>query len=93
MSYSVYIISNIHRTVLYTGVTSNLISRVQQHKDGEGGAFTAAYKCHYLLYYEDYDHINKAIEREKNLKNWRREWKINLIKQENLEMKDLAADW
>jgi len=55
--------------------------------------FTAKYQCHYLLYYKDFNHINKAIEREKNLKNWHREWKINLIKQDNPELKDLAADW
>lgn len=92
-SYSVYIMSNVHRTVFYIGVTSDLMARVAQHKAGEGGVFTAAYNCHYLLYYEDFNHINKAIEREKNLKNWRRDWKINLIKEENPEMKDLAADW
>jgi putative endonuclease len=45
------------------------------------------------LYYEEYNHITKAIEREKNLKNWHREWKINLIKEENPNMKDLAEDW
>jgi putative endonuclease len=92
-SYSVYILSNVHRTVFYIGVTSDLMGRVWQHKNDEGGQFTSCYQCHYLLYYEEYVHINRAIEREKNLKNWRREWKINLIKQENPEMKDLAADW
>jgi len=92
-SYSVYIMSNIHHTVLYVGVTSDLMERVWQHKNGQGGYFTSTYQCHCLLYYEDFNHVNKAIEREKNLKNWRREWKINLIKQENPELKDLAADW
>ena len=85
--------SNLHRTVFYIGVTSDLMARVQQHKTGDGGVFTSTYKCHYLVFYEDYDHINKAIEREKNLKNWRREWKTALIKEENPELKDLAADW
>ena len=92
-SYSVYIMSNIHRSVFYIGVTSDLPARVWQHKNGEGGVFTSKYQCHYLLYYEDFQNINKAIEREKNLKNWHREWKMNLIKSENPEMKDLAADW
>ena len=59
----------------------------------EGGKFTSTYKCHYLLYYEEYNHINKAIKREKNLKNWHREWKLNLIKTENNEFLDLAANW
>jgi putative endonuclease len=77
----------------YIGVTSNIQTRVWQHKNGEGGKFTSTYKCHYLLYYEEYNHINKAIEREKNLKNWHREWKLNLIKTENNELLDLAANW
>ena len=85
--------SNVHHTVFYVGVTSDLMSRVWQHKNEQGGQFTSTYQCHYLLYFEDFNHINKAIEREKNLKNWHREWKVNLIKQENPELKDLAADW
>ncbi len=93
IQYSVYIMGNRSATVLYVGVTSNLESRVWQHKNGEGGQFTSKYNCHYLLYYEDYQHIYRAIEREKQLKNWHRDWKLNLIKQENLELKDLAEDW
>ena len=93
LKYYVYIMSNVHRNVLYTGVTSNLEIRVRQHKSGDGGKFTSTYNCHYLLYYEEYNHISKAIEREKNLKNWHREWKLNLIKAENPGMVDLAADW
>jgi putative endonuclease len=85
--------TNYARTVLYIGVTSNIQTRVWQHKNGEGGVFTSTYKCHYLLHYEEYTNINDAIGREKNLKNWRREWKENLIKKENPELKDLAADW
>jgi putative endonuclease len=77
----------------HIGVPSNLQTRVWQHKNGEGGKFTSTYNCHYLLYYEEYNHINKAIEREKNLKNWNREWKLNLIKAENPEMIDIAANW
>jgi putative endonuclease len=93
MKYYVYIMSNVHRTIFYIGVTSNIQTRVWQHKNGEGGKFTSSYNCHYLLYYEEFNHINKAIDREKNLKNWHREWKLNLIKTENPEMIDLAADW
>lgn len=93
LTYSVYIMSNIHRAVFYIGVTNNLESRVLEHKQGTGSVFTAKNRCNYLLYYEDYQHINKAIEREKNLKNWHRQWKINLIKQSNPEMKDFAIDW
>ncbi len=92
-TYFTYIMTNYARTVLYIGVTSNIQTRVWQHKNGEGGVFTSTYKCHYLLHYEEYTNINDAIGREKNLKNWRREWKENLIKKGNVELKDLATDW
>ncbi len=92
-TYSVYILSNYARTVFYIGVTSDLQGRMQQHKNGEGGAFTSKYKCHYLMYYEDWNDIKRAIEREKNLKNWHREWKINLIRKENPDLLDLAINW
>ena len=92
-TYYTYILSNFTRTVLYIGVTNNLQTRVWQHRNGEGGVFTSKYKCFNLLYYEEFVDINEAIAREKNLKNWRREWKNNLIKQQNPELKDLAADW
>lgn len=85
--------SNVHRTVFYTGVTNNLELRVWQHKNNEGSVLTSKYKCYYLMFYEDFQNINRAIEREKNLKNWHRQWKINLIKEENPDMIDLAADW
>ena len=92
-SFSVYIMSNLQRTVFYIGVTNNLSSRVLAHRQGSGSVFTAAYKCRHLMFYEDYQDSKRAIEREKNLKNWHREWKINLIKESNPELKDLAADW
>ena len=90
--YAVYLISNKHLTTLYVGVTGNLQQRIWQHKNGEGG-FTVRYNCCLLLYFETYTYINGAIRREKNLKNWHREWKLNLIREQNPEMKDLAADW
>jgi len=93
ISYSVYILSNKHHTVFYTGVTSNLESRVFQHKTAEGGAFTSTYNCHCLLYYEDYNDIRNAIAREKQLKKWRRDWKLELIKKQNPQLDDLAANW
>ncbi len=92
-TYSVYILSNFTRTVFYIGVTSDLMGRMQQHKNNEGGKFTSTYKCHFLMYYEDWKNINHAIEREKNLKNWHREWKINLIRKENPDLLDLADKW
>jgi putative endonuclease len=91
--YYVYIISNFNRNVFYIGVTNNLERRTLEHKGGIGSEFTTKYNCHYLLYHEEFGNINNAIEREKQLKNWHREWKINLIKSQNNDMVDLAKDW
>ncbi len=85
--------SNTHHTVFYIGVTSDLIGRTWQHKNGEGGVFTSKYNCNKLLYYEDYSHIKTAIEREKQLKRWKRTWKMELIQKENGELNDLAENW
>lgn len=92
-SYSVYIMTNANNNVLYIGITNNLERRVWEHKNGEGGVFTSKYKCVKLVYYEDFSTIDAAIKREKNLKDWRREWKDNLIYKANPEFKDLSADW
>jgi len=92
-SYSVYILSNFARTVFYIGVTNNLQTRIREHRNNEGGAFTSKYKCHYLMYYEDYADIRNAIAREKQLKNWLRKWKIELMRKDNPDLIDLAKDW
>lgn len=84
----VYIMSNITRTVFYIGVTNNLERRVNEHRKGESG-FTSRYRLFYLLYYETIFGMSKAISREKQLKRWHREWKINLIKSVNPRMKNL----
>jgi putative endonuclease len=88
----VYIMSNFKRTTFYIGVTSDLASRIYQHRAGELDGFTKRYHLKYLVYYEDAGTIVDAIAREKQLKNWHREWKINLIKSKNPEMKDLSND-
>jgi putative endonuclease len=92
-SYSVYILSNYARTVFYIGMTNNLERRIWEHRNNDGGAFTAKYKCHFLMYYEDYADVTNAIAREKQLKNWERKWKIELIRKENPDLIDLAKDW
>ena len=84
-----YIIANKTRTVLYIGVTSELKSRLIQHKNGEGSIFTRKYNVYDLMYFEEFSDINQAIAREKQLKNWHKDWKLNLIKTKNPEMKDL----
>ena len=85
----VYIMSNIYRTTLYIGVTSNIEARVWQHTNNEGSEFVKKYKLYDLVYYEHFENITDAINREKQIKNWHKDWKINLIKSENPEMKDL----
>jgi putative endonuclease len=81
--------SNKYRTTLYIGVTSNLEGRVWQHINGEGSKFVKKYRLFDLIYFEYFEQITDAINREKQLKNWHHDWKINLIKSINPEMKDL----
>jgi putative endonuclease len=81
--------SNQYRTTFYIGVTSNLEARVWQHLNGEGSAFVKKYKCYDLIYFEYFERITDAINREKQLKNWHRDWKINLVKSVNPDLKDL----
>ena len=85
----VYILGN-QKPVFYVGVTSDLIKRVYRHRTGFGSRFTSKYKAYKLLYYEVFDDILEAIRREKQLKNWHREWKTNLIKSMNPKFADLT---
>lgn len=85
--------SNKYRTTFYIGVTADLEKRVLQHRSGEGSVFTSKYQCFDLVYYEEFSNIQYAIAREKQLKNWRREWKLNLIQEQNPEQIDLAEKW
>jgi putative endonuclease len=85
----VYIMSNTYRTTFYIGVTSNLEGRFWEHVNNEGSVFVKRYHLHDLIFYEHFDQIEAAIAREKQLKNWHRDWKINLIKTMNPDLKDL----
>ncbi len=78
---------------LYIGVTNNLRNRVCAHKKGVGSEFTNKYSCHKLIYYEEYQYIDDAIAREKQLKGWRREKKQNLVHKMNPRWEDLSAEW
>lgn len=89
----IYIMSNKNLTTFYVGVTNDLERRVKEHKGGEGSEFTSKYNLTHLVYYEVISDIKTAIQREKQLKNWHRNWKIDLIKELNPEMLDLAKDW
>ncbi len=79
----VYIMTNRYRTTFYIGVTSNLSERMLEHQLGKGSKFTKKYNLKDLVYFETFTDINQAIAREKQLKNWRHDWKINLIKEQN----------
>lgn len=81
--YYVYIMTNKINTVLYTGVSGNLKGRVLQHKNKEVSGFTSHYNISKLVYYEEYQYVYDVIAREKQLKNWKRKWKEDLIKNMN----------
>lgn len=85
--------SNKNLTAFYIGVTNDLERRVKEHKLGNGSGFTSKYKLTHLVYYELISDIKIAIAREKKLKNWHRNWKLDLIKELNPKMVDLAIDW
>ena len=88
--YYVYMMTNPHNTVLYTGVTSQLFVRAHQHRNKLIKGFTSKYNCIKLVYYEVFDYIDLAIRREKQLKNFRRSQKIELINRFNPAWADLA---
>lgn len=89
---AIYILTNKRNTVFYIGVTSDLIKRAWQHKEKLVEGFTKKYNTDRLVYYEVFDSIQEAIKREKYLKGKKRQYKINLIKKKNPEMKDLYQD-
>ena len=89
---AVYIMTNYSETTFYIGVTSNLPRRILEHKNKVVEEFTQKYNVNKLVYYEITDSIEVAINREKQLKRWHREWKINLIKEMNPQFRDLSED-
>jgi putative endonuclease len=92
-TYYVYIMTNRYDTVFYTWVTNNLERRVYEHKNKLIDGFTKRYNINKLIYYEDCGDIKDAIIREKEIKWWRREKKVNLIKTINMNLKDLSTDF
>ena len=86
----VYFMTNKSNSVLYIGVTSDLRKRVLQHKNHEYEGFTDKYNCEKLVYYEECNDITAAINREKQLKNWRRDWKNKLVDDFNKDWNDLS---
>jgi len=90
----VYFMANKDNAVIYVGVTNALIRRVWEHKtDLKKDSFTCKYKCHKLVYYEHSSNIKAAIAREKQLKNWKRAWKNELIEKQNPNWIDLSNEF
>ncbi len=85
----VYIVSNKNRTVYYIGVTSQLYTRIYQHKTGVFDGFSKKYNCTDLIYYERFDDIESAILKEKQMKKWKRSWKERVIMETNPSMIDM----
>ena len=91
-SYYVYILTNYNQTSLYIGVTNNLIRRLYEHKNKIIEGFSSKYNVSKLVYFEETDSIDSALNREKQLKKWHRDWKLDLIRKNNPEFKDLSED-
>ena len=87
--YFVYILASKRNGTIYIGVTSNLPKRIWEHKNNLVEGFTKKYNVHNLVYFEQTENVNSALLREKQLKKWKREWKIELIEKDNPQWKDL----
>jgi putative endonuclease len=90
---AVYIMASKHNGALYLGVTSNLPQRAHQHREGQIEGFSQKYSCKLLVWFEGYEEISAAITREKELKKWRRDWKLELIEKSNPQWRDLYEDF
>ena len=90
---AVYIMASGFHGTIYIGVTSNLLQRIHHHREGTFGGFTAGYDCYRLVWFETGGSMEGAIQREKQLKNWHRDWKIALIEDANPTWRDLAEDF
>ena len=91
--YYLYIITNKKGGVLYIGVSNDLERRIFEHKNKLVEGFSSKYNLDKLVYFEVYQYVSDAIKREKNMKKWKREWKVKLIIDENSDWNDLAEDW
>ena len=88
----VYLMADRYRGTNYIGVTADLAARIHQHRTGDGSDFVRRYGLHRLVYAERHERIENAIAREKAVKNWRREWKIRLIEEQNPDWLDRYSD-
>ena len=90
--YYVYMLANKKNGTLYTGITSDLIRRVWEHKSSSVLSFTSKYQVSRLVYYETHDDVMEAIKREKNIQSWKRIWKLRLIEEGNPNWHDLYEE-
>lgn len=90
--YYVYILANRRNVTLYTGMTNNLVRRVAEHKESAVSGFTQTHGIKTLVYFEVFEDASNAIAREKAVKRWRRQWKINAIEKMNPEWRDLYEE-
>ncbi len=90
---TVYLLCSKRNGTLYLGVTTHLVQRIQQHRQGIFDGFSKKYGVRRLVWYECYDEIEPAILREKRIKKWRRAWKLELIEKDNASWRDLAEDF
>ncbi len=91
MAAYVYVLASRRHGTLYIGVTNDLVRRVYEHKNGISAGFTQRYRVSLLVYYEAFDRIEDAIQRETRLKKWKRDWKIALIEEHNPDWRDLYS--
>jgi putative endonuclease len=92
--YYIYILASKKNGTLYIGVTNSIERRIEEHKNKlDPNCFTAKYNVNILVYFETFQYIDDAIKREKQLKKWNRQWKINLIEEDNKDWKDLSENW
>lgn len=91
--YYVYILCNKKDGVLYIGMTNDLERRMFEHKNKLVDGFTKKYNLSKLVYFEIFPQVKDAIIREKRLKKWKRQWKVNLIEEDNPNWNDIAFDW
>lgn len=90
---AVYIMASAKHGTLYIGVTSNLTRRVREHREGLIPGFTKTYGCKRLVWWQSFERMTSAIQREKTMKHWIRDWKTNLIERDNPNWDDLYDGW
>ena len=90
--YWVYVLTNVPRGTLYVGITNDLVRRAHEHREGSVSGFSKRYRLKMLVYFERYNTPREAIQREKNIKHWSRQWKLQLMEGANPRWRDLFND-